>query len=118
MQMTNKTQRHLSRDLTVCQPLPNGISTVTILRLSRGASVISAVTTRYLNRERTAEMPSKVGYFRLDYLGVTVFRFDFAGSTYSMDPQGSCVAGATRTGFAVSLRGLESKNKTSKGLEA
>jgi hypothetical protein len=91
MQMTNKTQRHLSRNLTACHPLPNGISAVTIQRLSRGASAISAVTTRYLNRERAAEMPSKVGYFRSDCSGVMVFRFDFAGSTCSMALQGSCV---------------------------
>jgi len=91
MQMSNKTQRHLSRDLTVCHPLPNGISAVTILRLSRRASAISAVTTRYLNRERAAEMPSKVGYFRSDYLGLMVFRSDFAGSTCSMGQQTSCV---------------------------
>ena len=88
--MTNKTQRHLSRELTASQPSPNGKSAVTILRLSRGASIISTVTTRYLNRERTVEMPFKAGFFRLDYSGAIGFRLVFAGLTHSMEQQTSC----------------------------
>jgi hypothetical protein len=113
MQMTNKTQRHLSRNLTACQPWAYGIPAVTSLRLSRRAPVSSAVTTRYLNRERTAEMPSKVGYFRVDDIGLTVFRFDFAGGTRSMDTQGSCAAGAARlVRGTVAVTVSEAKTKT------
>ena len=91
MQMTNKTQRYLTRKPTAAQPSPNGTSAETQRHLSRGAYGISAVTTRYLSRERTAEMPLKVGFFRLDIKGWVFFRFDFAGLTYSMEQQTSCV---------------------------
>lgn len=68
-------QRHLSRDLTGCQPSPNGISAVE-------PNGISAVIQRHVNRAATAEMPLKDGLSGVIYqdglnLAGVICSFDF-----------------------------------------
>lgn len=99
------TQRFLSRRPTVSQPMPNGISGVLQRHLSRG-------TQRYVSRDRTAEMPFKVGLTDGINPQVGFSRFDFAGSTSSHDTQASTrLRRVTSVGVDV-VRQADQKQKT------
>ena len=83
-------------DHPLTQPFPDGHSAVTLRLLSRdhpltqplGAPVDSAVTTRSLSRQPTAEQPSKVRFSGVIFQqGSNLFSTDLAGVSYSTDMQ-------------------------------
>ena len=94
-------------DHPASQPLPNGISAVTTLRLSRrpscvsavGASGISAVTILRFSREATAEMPLKVGYTGGLYKGGVAFQVCFFAGVFFSTICSPLRRPAARTGF-------------------
>ena len=115
MQTTNKTQRHLSRELAASQPYPPVTSTVTQRHLSRRAPVISAGATRYLSRGRTVEVPSKVRFFRFGFLGALVFRFVFSGRTSSTNSRLVAPCGRELVLVGSFLVQIKDENKNQRG---